>query len=86
MARRIGDARGTFGEAISNMVADAVHKVIVHALPHVHAARVQAGMDAVSELTAKVHEGIAPMARECLDAGVVHDVLKPLFRILAGDE
>jgi hypothetical protein len=86
MAGGVGDRSGHFGGAISNMVADAVHKVIVMTLPHIHAARTDATKAVFDEATTKVLMGIGPLMRECLDADVVHPVLRPVFRMLAGKD
>ena len=84
MARGVGHQGGAFGAAISNMVADAVHKVITHALPGIHAERIRQTTGAFHEASLTALESLGPLARSCLDADVVHDVLKPVFRILAG--
>jgi hypothetical protein len=86
MAGGVGDRSGHFGEAISNMVADAVHKVIVMTLPHIHAARTESAKSAVHEASTRATMAIGPLAQECLDAGVVHPALQPIFRLLSGDE
>jgi len=75
---------GPLGRAISDVVAETVHKVIVSVLPHHHVQRMKATTDAINAANSRAHEMMAPMAQHVLDNCDVHPVLRPLFDMLAG--
>ena len=74
------------GRAISAVVADAVHRVIVSVLPGMHAEKWRATMAGMEELHKKHAELLAPFAQEMLDTGKVHPLLVPFFEAMAGKE
>lgn len=72
------------GQALSNMMGDAVHRAASALLPHAHAERVRHTMAAMEEVGNKTLEMVTPLAAEMLDTGKVHPLLTPLFETLAG--
>jgi hypothetical protein len=73
-----------FGQAIQNLVAEAVHKVVLSVLPHWHETRTAHTMKAMGHVTDEMRAGLQPFAAYCLDNDLVHEVLKPVFNTWAG--
>lgn len=74
------------GRAISAVVADAVHRVIVAVLPGLHVEKWRATVGAAEEIHRRHSELLRPFAQEMLDTGKVHPLLVPIFEALAGKE
>ena len=73
-----------FGQAIQDVVAGAVNKVIQAALPHWHETRIKHTIDAMTHVPTGLSDGLSGLAGQLLDADVVHDVFKPIFKVWAG--
>lgn len=75
---------GPLGRAISDVVAETVHKVILSVLPHHHIERTRSTIDAINEANGRAHTMMAPMAQHVLDNCDVHPVIRPILEMLAG--
>lgn len=76
----------SLGAAIQDIVADAVHKVIISALPHWHETKINHGVGVLESMQNEVHKIMGPMAQHALDTGAVHPLLEPLFRMMTGED
>ncbi|MGH3571182.1 MAG: hypothetical protein ACRDUW_05035 [Pseudonocardiaceae bacterium] len=77
-------SKNPLGMAIQDIVAGAVHQVLLGILPHHHKVRIEETGRAVSDATGKSLRSPRAIAEYCLDNDLVHDMLKSLFEHLAG--
>jgi hypothetical protein len=79
-------APGNFGAALSRVIADALHHVVLSILPHHHAERVRAHEEWAKSVASDLHGGVAPVFQKLLDTDAVHPALEPLVRRIVKGE
>jgi len=79
-----GQGKASAGQAIGNIIADVLHKVIVSVSPHVHADRTRATAGMLKEIADGAQTDLAPLMGHVLDTGKVHPLLVPVVTKLAG--
>jgi hypothetical protein len=78
-------SKPNLGMAIQDIVAGAVHKVILSVLPHWHETKINHHMSLLESTHETAQRVIGPMAQHCLDSGSVHPLLVPLFKLMTGE-
>lgn len=79
-----GQGASNFGQAVSNLIADTLHKVLHSVIPHHQEARVRHTTQALQEAADSAQTVLGPIMAHVHDTGKVHPLLEPLIRSMAG--
>jgi len=79
-----GQGKTSLGQAVSNLVAEVVHKVIVSTSHHTQAERVRHTVGMAQEIADGAQTDLAPLMGHILDTGKVHPLLVPIVTKMAG--
>ena len=77
---------GAFGRALAHVLADALGKVILGALPPHHAERVRQHVALAEHVATELHPKIVNIGQHLLDVGTIHPLLEPIIKAWAGRE
>ncbi len=76
--------KASFGQAVANIIGEAVHRAVLSVLPHAHQESVRHRLGMWQEIGDAAQTELRPLMDHVLDTGKVHPVLLPVVRKLAG--